>query len=106
LYAKKRGLSSIWRPNFLTIPIDLEEAAMIDGATATQAFIRVMLPLARDAAVAIDGQVIALTPFGGRRCVSERSSAAPAWYGAGRWMDTRRISALIPPHTALSGRGA
>ena len=30
-----------------TIPIDLEEAAMIDGCTATQAFVRVMLPLAR-----------------------------------------------------------
>lgn len=34
---------------FDTIPLDLEEAAMIDGATPTQAFIRVMLPLARPA---------------------------------------------------------
>ncbi len=32
---------------FDTIPIDLEEAAMIDGCTPTQAFWRVMLPLAR-----------------------------------------------------------
>jgi arabinogalactan oligomer/maltooligosaccharide transport system permease protein len=32
---------------FDTIPIDLGEAAMIDGATPTQAFIRVVLPLAR-----------------------------------------------------------
>lgn len=34
---------------FDTIPIDLEEAATIDGATPTQAFILVMLPLARPA---------------------------------------------------------
>jgi arabinogalactan oligomer/maltooligosaccharide transport system permease protein len=34
---------------FDTIPIDLEEAATIDGATPTQAFLRVMLPLARPA---------------------------------------------------------
>ena len=34
---------------FDTIPIDLEEAARVDGATPTQAFIRVMLPLARPA---------------------------------------------------------
>lgn len=31
---------------FDTIPVDLEEAAMIDGASPTQAFIRVVLPLA------------------------------------------------------------
>ncbi|MDQ2810177.1 MAG: sugar ABC transporter permease [Chloroflexota bacterium] len=34
---------------FDTIPVDLEEAARVDGATPTQAFIRVMLPLARPA---------------------------------------------------------
>jgi arabinogalactan oligomer/maltooligosaccharide transport system permease protein len=34
---------------FDTIPIDLEEAATIDGATPTQAFWMVMLPLARPA---------------------------------------------------------
>jgi len=32
---------------FDTIPLDLEEAAMIDGCEPTQAFLRVMLPLAR-----------------------------------------------------------
>lgn len=32
---------------FDTIPLDLEEAAMIDGCQPTQAFLRVMLPLAR-----------------------------------------------------------
>ena len=32
---------------FDTIPLDLEEAATIDGCTPTQAFFRVMLPLAR-----------------------------------------------------------
>lgn len=36
---------------FDTIPHDLEEAAMIDGASATQAFLRVILPLARPALV-------------------------------------------------------
>jgi len=34
---------------FDTIPVDLEEAARVDGATPTQAFLRVMLPLARPA---------------------------------------------------------
>jgi arabinogalactan oligomer/maltooligosaccharide transport system permease protein len=34
---------------FDTIPSDLEEAAMIDGATPTQAFFMIMLPLARPA---------------------------------------------------------
>ena len=34
---------------FDTIPIDLEEAATIDGCTPTQAFLLVMLPLARPA---------------------------------------------------------
>lgn len=32
---------------FDTVPIDLEEAAMIDGCSPTQSFIRIMLPLAR-----------------------------------------------------------
>lgn len=36
---------------FDTIPNDLEEAAMIDGASATQAFLLVILPLARPALV-------------------------------------------------------
>jgi arabinogalactan oligomer/maltooligosaccharide transport system permease protein len=42
---------SIWnlKGYFDTIPADLEEAARVDGATATQAFYRVMLPLARPA---------------------------------------------------------
>lgn len=34
---------------FDTIPVDLEEAARVDGATPTQAFFRIMLPLARPA---------------------------------------------------------
>lgn len=34
---------------FDTIPRDLEEAALMDGATAGQAFVRVILPLARPA---------------------------------------------------------
>lgn len=42
---------SIWnlKGYFDTIPADLEEAARVDGATPTQAFLRVMLPLARPA---------------------------------------------------------
>ncbi|HAZ09176.1 MAG TPA: ABC transporter [Elusimicrobia bacterium] len=36
---------------FDTIPRDLEEAALMDGATAWQAFMRVVLPLARPALV-------------------------------------------------------
>jgi len=34
---------------FDTIPIDLEEAALIDGASPTQAFLRVVLPLVQPA---------------------------------------------------------
>ena len=37
------------RAAFEAIPIDLEEAAMVDGATQFQAFIRVVLPVARPA---------------------------------------------------------
>ena len=37
------------RGAFLAIPIDLEEAAMVDGATRTQAFFKVALPAARPA---------------------------------------------------------
>jgi arabinogalactan oligomer/maltooligosaccharide transport system permease protein len=37
------------RAAFEAIPVDLEEAAMVDGATRLQAFIRVVLPVARPA---------------------------------------------------------
>ncbi len=37
------------RGAFEAIPIDLEEAAMVDGATRTQAFLKVVLPAARPA---------------------------------------------------------
>ncbi len=39
---------------FLAIPIELEEAAMVDGATRLQAFVRVVLPAARPA-IAVTG---------------------------------------------------
>jgi arabinogalactan oligomer/maltooligosaccharide transport system permease protein len=49
VYSSLSIVFNVWnlKGYFDTIPIDLEEAAMIDGATSTQAFIRVMLPLAR-----------------------------------------------------------
>lgn len=37
------------RGAFLAIPVDLEEAAMVDGATRAQAFLKVALPAARPA---------------------------------------------------------
>lgn len=37
------------RGAFLAIPVDLEEAAMVDGATRTEAFLKVALPAARPA---------------------------------------------------------
>jgi arabinogalactan oligomer / maltooligosaccharide transport system permease protein len=37
------------RAAFEAIPVDLEEAAMVDGATRFQAFVRVVLPVARPA---------------------------------------------------------
>lgn len=51
VYASSAIVFNVWnlKGYFDTIPIDLEEAAMIDGATATQAFLRIMLPLARPA---------------------------------------------------------
>ncbi len=41
------------RQYFLTIPLDLDEAAKMDGATAFQIFIRIILPLARPALGAV-----------------------------------------------------
>jgi arabinogalactan oligomer/maltooligosaccharide transport system permease protein len=37
------------RGAFLSIPVDIEEAAMVDGATRAQAFLKVVLPAARPA---------------------------------------------------------
>jgi arabinogalactan oligomer/maltooligosaccharide transport system permease protein len=37
------------RGSFETIPVELEEAAMVDGATRAQAFLKVVLPAARPA---------------------------------------------------------
>jgi arabinogalactan oligomer/maltooligosaccharide transport system permease protein len=49
VYAAGAIAFNVWnlKGYFDTLPIDLEEAAMIDGATPTQAFLRIMLPLAR-----------------------------------------------------------
>jgi arabinogalactan oligomer/maltooligosaccharide transport system permease protein len=49
IYAAGATVFNTWnlKGYYDTIPIDLEEAAMIDGCTPTQAFIRIMLPLAR-----------------------------------------------------------
>ena len=41
------------RQYFLTIPLDLDEAAKMDGASAFQIFIRIILPLARPALGAV-----------------------------------------------------
>ncbi|MBC8160330.1 MAG: sugar ABC transporter permease [Roseiflexaceae bacterium] len=51
VYAAGAIVFNVWnlKGYFDTIPIDLEEAATIDGATPTQAFFMVMLPLARPA---------------------------------------------------------
>ena len=45
---------SIWmmRSHFAGIPVELEEAAMVDGATRAQAFLRIILPLARPGIIA------------------------------------------------------
>lgn len=51
IYSAGALVFNIWNMKgfFDTIPIELGEAALIDGATPTQAFIRVVLPLARPA---------------------------------------------------------
>ncbi|MFN8452482.1 MAG: carbohydrate ABC transporter permease [Anaerolineae bacterium] len=45
---------AVWmmRSYFAAIPLDLEAAAMVDGATRAQAFLRVVLPLARPGIIA------------------------------------------------------
>jgi arabinogalactan oligomer/maltooligosaccharide transport system permease protein len=49
IYAAGATAFNIWniKGYFDTIPVDLAEAAMIDGATPTKAFVLVMLPLVR-----------------------------------------------------------
>jgi arabinogalactan oligomer/maltooligosaccharide transport system permease protein len=49
IYSAGATAFNVWniKGYFDTIPIDLAEAATIDGATPTQAFLLVMLPLAR-----------------------------------------------------------
>jgi arabinogalactan oligomer/maltooligosaccharide transport system permease protein len=51
IYSSGAIVFNVWnlKGYFDTIPIDLEEAAMIDGASSTQSFLLVMLPLARPA---------------------------------------------------------
>jgi arabinogalactan oligomer / maltooligosaccharide transport system permease protein len=62
---------------FDTIPADLEEAALIDGATPVQAFFMIMLPLARPA-IAVTALFGFLAGFGdyimARRCSSTSGS--------------------------------
>lgn len=45
---------AVWmmRSYFAAIPLDLEAAAMVDGATRAQAFLRVVMPLARPGIIA------------------------------------------------------
>jgi len=45
---------SIWmlRSHFAGIPVELEEAALVDGATRAQAFIKIILPLVRPGIIA------------------------------------------------------
>jgi arabinogalactan oligomer / maltooligosaccharide transport system permease protein len=51
VYASLAIVFNVWnlKGYFDTIPVELHEAAMIDGASPTQAFLRIMLPLARPA---------------------------------------------------------
>ncbi|KAB8143938.1 sugar ABC transporter permease [Chloroflexia bacterium SDU3-3] len=65
VYASGAIVFNVWnlKGYFDTIPIDLEEAAMIDGATPTQAFLMVMLPLARPA-IAVTALFGFLSGFG------------------------------------------
>ena len=45
---------SIWmlRSHFAGVPVELEESAMVDGATRAQAFIKIILPLVRPGIIA------------------------------------------------------
>jgi multiple sugar transport system permease protein len=43
----------VFRPFYLTIPRELEEAAAIDGATRSQTFLRIVLPLVRPGLVTV-----------------------------------------------------
>src|SRR5262249_31950284 len=54
VYAGGSIVFSCWniKGYFDTLPVELEQAAMVDGATPTQAFLRVTLPLAAPALAA------------------------------------------------------
>ena len=43
----------IMRDFFVNLPIDLEESALVDGATAWQAFVRIVLPLSTPGLVSV-----------------------------------------------------
>lgn len=60
VYGGSMCIFSIWNMKgyFDTIPIEIEEAAKIDGATAIQVLIRIVLPLARPAIIVTSVMVL------------------------------------------------
>jgi ABC-type glycerol-3-phosphate transport system permease component len=92
---------------FRSIPRDIDEAAMIDGATYLQAFFRVILPLARPGLVAVPDRV-ELVPVGAgayHRFVDVRVVGGHRQHGRGISRPVERIDGG-GRHRCVAGDGA
>ena len=77
------------RATFLQVPRELEEAALVDGNSRVGAFLRIMLPLARNG-ILVSSILIFLQSFGEyvyarsliaerANCSRRRSGCSPSW---------------------------
>jgi multiple sugar transport system permease protein len=98
----------IMRQTFLDLPVELEEAALVDGATQFGAFIRVALPLAAPAAAATAMIIFAFTwneflfssslGITQTKMMPAHMAGAVDTRGVQFWfMATRALIAMIPP---------
>jgi multiple sugar transport system permease protein len=98
----------IMRQTFLDLPVELEEAALVDGATYFGAFLRVALPLAAPAAAATAMIIFAFTwneflfssslGITQTKMMPAHMAGAVDTRGVQFWfMATRALIAMVPP---------
>jgi multiple sugar transport system permease protein len=98
----------IMRQTFLDLPVELEEAALVDGATYLGAFLRVALPLAAPAAAATAMIIFAFTwneflfssslGITQTKMMPAHMAGAVDTRGVQFWfMATRALIAMVPP---------